>query len=86
VEEVGALGGVEGEHARDGVEHLRGGVDVAALLEPGVPRQPHAGELRHLLATQAGRAAPAVDLQPDLLGRDPRAPAAQELGQLDAPG
>ena len=43
---------------------------------------PTAGELRDLLAAQAGRAAAAARRQADLLGRDPLAAAAQERGQL----
>ena len=43
---------------------------------------PDPGELGDLLAAQARGAAPAAGRQADLLGRDPLAPAAQEVGQL----
>ena len=81
-EQVVALVRVEQQRPRDRVEHLRGGVDVAALLEPGVPGHADPGERGDLLAAQAGRAAPRGRRQADLLGRDPLAPAAQEAGQL----
>ena len=77
---------VEEQRARNRIEHLRRRVDVAALLEPRVPRHAHAGELRHelrhLLAAKTGCAPPPGRPQPDLLGRDPLATGAQERSQL----
>ncbi len=57
----------------------------AALLEPREVVDRDAGELGHLLATQAGGAA-ASGRAPDLGGVEPVAPFAQALGELvDAP-
>ena len=53
-EQVGALHLVEHQRARHRVQHLDARVDRAALLQPGVPGDAHAGELRDLLAAQAG--------------------------------
>src|SRR4029079_12303809 len=83
-EEVRALGLVEAERARDRVEHLGGGVDVAALLQARVPGDADPGELCDLLAPQPRRAPPPRRDQADALGRDPLAPAADEGGQLVA--
>ena len=46
--------------ARERVEHLRRDLDVAGLLEPGVPGHSDRGELRDLLAAQPRRAAAAA--------------------------
>src|SRR4051812_5879454 len=73
---------VEGQRARDRVEHLLRDADVAALLEPRVPGHPDAGECRDLFAAQSRRTAATARRQADLLGRDPFPPAAQEPGQL----
>jgi hypothetical protein len=81
-EQVTTLVPVESKGGRDGGEHLLGRADVAPLLEPRVPGDPDAGELRDLLPAQARRASPARDRQPHLLGRDPLATAAQERRQL----
>ena len=83
-EKVGVLVLVEAQRARDGLQDLLGRVDVAALLEPRVPGDADSGELRDLLAAQPRRPAPPDQRQADLLGRDPRATAAQEVRQLMA--
>ena len=85
VEEVVALGHVEVEHPSERVEHAGRRSDVAALLEPRVPGQPDACELRDLLASQPGRAPVAVDGQ-RRRSRGVRrlAAVAQELGELVA--
>ncbi len=57
-EQVLALVRIEQQRPRDRVQHLRRGVDVAALLQPGVPGDADAGERGDLLAAQAGRTAP----------------------------
>jgi hypothetical protein len=84
-EQVPALVPVEPQGAGDGREHLLGRADVAPLLEPRVPGDPDAGELRDLLPAQAGGASPARERQPHLLRGDPLAAAAQERRQLPAP-
>ncbi len=83
-EQVAALVGAEQQGARDGVQHLRRDLNVARLLQPGVPGDPDRGELRHLLAAQARCAAAADGGQPDLLGRDPLPATAQEGGEFAA--
>ena len=78
------FGIVEAQCARDGVQHAVGGsVDVAAL-ELGVVVRAHAGEVRHLLATQPRHPSNvAVEhVQPGLLGRHPRPARHQELPDL----
>ena len=84
VEEVQPFGIVEAQCARDGVEHAVGrSVDVAAL-KLGVVVRAHAGEIRHLLATQPRHPSDvAVEhVQPGLLGRHPRPARHQELPDL----
>ena len=49
---------IELKGSRQCVEHLRGGMLIAALLETDVVVSAHAGQHRHLLAPQTGRAAP----------------------------
>ena len=64
-------------------EHVRRGVDATTLLEPRVPGDRHAGEHRHLLASQAGGApVPAAAGRPTWSGRVASRRAAQELGEL----
>jgi hypothetical protein len=81
---VGALVRVEQQRAGDGVEDASRDLDVPGLLEPRVPRDPDRGEVRHLLAAQAGRAAARSARQAHALGGDALAAAAQEGGQLAA--
>jgi len=81
-ERVRALLGAEPERTRDRVERVGRRADVSTLLEPRVPGDAHAGELRDLLAAQARRAPPATaGRQPDLRRRQLAAPVAQELGE-----
>ena len=82
---MGALGGRQPQRAGDRLEHVERGAHVASLLEPRVPGGADAGELRDLLAAQAGRAPPSAARQADVLGLDALAALAQEIGQLLAP-
>ena len=75
---------VEPQGAGDRFEYLLGGIDVAALLQPGVPGHPDPGELSDLLAAQTRRAPPPGLWQADLFGRDALTTAAQERGQFPA--
>ncbi len=72
---------VEAQRAGERVEHLLGRMRVAALLEPDVVVDADAGEQRELLAPQAGHPAPAQVGQSDVVGRDERAPGAEELAE-----
>ena len=83
-EQVRALVPVELQRSRDRVEHLGGRIDVAALLEPRVPRDADTCELCDLLATQARGAPSPRQPQPDVLGPDTLAPAAEERPELAA--
>ncbi len=61
---------VQLQDAREGIEHLRGGMLITALLETDVVVGADAGEHRHLFASQAGRpAAPEVP-KANVLGLD----------------
>ena len=79
---MGALGRRQPQRARDRLEHVERRAHVASLLEPRVPGGADAGELRDLLAAQAGRAAASAVRQPDVLGLDAGAALAQEIGEL----
>ena len=57
---------IELQCSPDRLEHVGRGVDPPALLEPRVTRDRHAGEQRHLLPPQAGRAATAASGEGDL--------------------
>jgi hypothetical protein len=74
----------EFEHAGQGVEYLGGRVDIAALLQPRVPRQADARELCDLLTPQSRRAAPTIGLDAHALGRHLRPALAQKVGELGA--
>ena len=80
-----ALVVVEQERACDRVEHLRRRVDLAALLEPRVPRDSDARDLRDLLAPEARCAPPPRGAEAYLLGRYALAPAAKERAELLPP-
>jgi hypothetical protein len=84
VEEMRTFAAVELEHTRNGVEHPGGRLDLAALLQPRVPRESDAGELRDLLAPQPRRAASAAALDAGALGCHLRATLTQEVGELGA--
>src|SRR6185437_242942 len=75
--EVVALGARQPKRLRDRLEHVERRAYVAALLEPRVPGGAHAGELRDLLAAQAGGAAAPAAGKPDVLGPDALAPPAK---------
>ncbi len=77
---------VEPERAGHRVEDLAAGVDRAALLEPGVPRDADARELGHLLTAQPGGAAPEPGGKAGILRRYALPAAAQERGELGPPG
>jgi hypothetical protein len=53
LEEVGPFGVVEAKRAGDGVEDRVGHVEVAALLQPAVVVDAHAGELGDLLTASS---------------------------------
>jgi len=74
------------QRAGDRVEDLVGRLQRATLLQARVVVQAHAGEHRHLLATQPGDAALAGGLDADVLWLQPRPPRAQELAQLGVQG
>jgi hypothetical protein len=84
-EQMRPLVRVEEQRPRDRVEHLRGRIDVPALLEPRVPGDADTGELRDLLAAKARRAPTAGRAETDLVGRDALAAAAEEGRQLAPP-
>jgi hypothetical protein len=75
---------VELQGPRDRVQDLRGRVDVAALLEPRVPGDADACELRDLLAPQARGTPTPREAQSDVLGPDTLASAAEERRELAA--
>lgn len=78
-----ALRTVQAQGPRDGVEDLRRHVLAVALLQPGVVRHRHPGQLRQLLAAQAGDAAVApVVGQAHVLGAQAGPPGTQELAEL----
>ena len=79
VEQVGALGIVELKRVGEHFEHaVRDACGVAAL-QALVVLDADPSQRGHLLAAQARHPATAVVAQPDLLGRDLRASARQEL-------
>ena len=82
VEQVRALGVVELQRSRQRFQHELGDpADLAALQAPVVVRA-HPGQRRDLLAPQARHPPLAVARQADLLGRDLRPPAGEELGDV----
>ena len=71
---------VELQSPRQRVEHLRGRVLVAALLQPHVIVGAHASSQRHLRAPQSSdAAAPTQVLDADVVGSDKLAPGAEVL-------
>ena len=82
IEEVRAFGLIELERPPQRFEHELGdAADMAALQTPVVV-DTDAGEGGDLLSTQPGNAALAVARQADLLGRDLRPAAGEELGDV----
>jgi hypothetical protein len=82
---VTALGGGEAKRTGEGLEHLQRRAHLAGLLEPRLPGGADPGELRDLLAAQAGRSPAPAARQADVLGEQARAPRAQEVRELRAP-
>ena len=81
-EEMTALGIVELQSLGDFEEKALRDLDIAALLEPCVPRESDAGERSHFLAPEARRAAPAGGWQPDI-GRGELLPMVRdEVGKI----
>ena len=80
-----ALRPVQPQRPRQRVEHLRARVDLAALLEPGVPGDADAREQRQFLPAQPGRAPPRPVGQAEVGGRQLRPPCLEKLPQLLAP-
>jgi NAD(P)-dependent dehydrogenase (short-subunit alcohol dehydrogenase family) len=70
---------VQLQGSREGVEHLRGGMLVTALLETDVVVGADAGEHRYLLAPQSGRAAARGVPKADVLGLDEFAACSEVL-------
>ena len=81
-DQMRALGRRQPQRARERLEHVERGADVASLLEPRVPGGPDSGQQRDLFAAQARRAPAAAVGEPDVLGLEARALGAQEVGQL----
>ncbi|CUJ71991.1 Uncharacterised protein [Achromobacter xylosoxidans] len=81
VEQIGPLGPRQLQHPRDARPDRRRYRHLAPLLDPGVPGDADAAQLRHLFAPQPGRAAPHAFGQAGHLRRDARAGAAHELAQ-----
>lgn len=79
--EVLGSGGVESQGAGQGGQDLRGGRDVAALFEPGVPGDAHIGQKGDLFPAQAGCPPSAAGGEPDLLGSQSGPSRAQEVRQ-----
>src|ERR1700722_6216124 len=79
------LDAVEPERAGHRVKDLRAGVNLPALLEPGVPGDAHAGQERGLFAAQPGRAPPRTPRQAEVTGAEPGAARLQELAKLRPP-
>ena len=84
-EEVVALGVLEVQGARQGVEDALGRAREAAAFEAHVVVDRDPGEHRDLFATQTlDPAVPAVRRQPGLLGADPGAAGTEEVTDLRA--
>jgi hypothetical protein len=81
---VQTFGIVEAQGTREGGEHAVGrAIDITAL-KLGVVVGAHAGELRHLLATQPRHPSNVAiqHVEPGLLGRHPRPARHEELPDL----
>ncbi|GDY76634.1 hypothetical protein SAV31267_061190 [Streptomyces avermitilis] len=84
--EVRVLGVRQPQRAGDRVEYLRGHVPSVALLEAGVVRDGHPGQLRQLLAAQPRHpAVPPEVRQAHVLGLQPGPAGAQKLAELGTP-
>ena len=69
LEQVPPLLRVHPQRSRDRLEHLHGGVDVASLLQPGVPGDAHPGGQRDFFAAQPTGAHPGHLGKPQLGAR-----------------
>src|ERR1700744_1534640 len=84
-DQVGALSRRHLQRVGDRLQDRAGGTHVPALLQPGVPGGPPAGNVSPLLAPQPwGTSAPTAG-QSDLLGRERFSPDPQELGEVCLP-
>ncbi len=81
-EQVFALVGRHPQRRADALENVGGHLDLAALLEPGVPGHADAGERRDVLAAQARSPAAVGVRKTDLGGRQARAAAFEEVDEL----
>ncbi len=70
---------VQPERAGHRVEHLGAGVDLAALLQPGVPGDADASQQSHFLAPQARRAAAGTGRHAEVTRAEPGPACLQEL-------
>ena len=81
VVQVGALVVVELERPRERLDHRLARVRALALLQARVVGRADAGELGEFLAPQPGHPARAEGDDPDALGREARAAAAEEVAE-----
>jgi len=81
-EEVAVLGGVEPENAGEAVQKLFRGSDRTALLEPGIPGNAEAGQMRHLLPPESRSPTPTTGDEAGIDRTQPLSPRAEKLGQL----
>jgi hypothetical protein len=79
------LRGVEPQGRRERVGGLGRRADIPPLLQPSVPGDADAGELRNLLATQAGGAAAKAVRQSDARRSKPLAARTQEFRERSPP-
>ena len=70
---------------REGIEHLVGGAHLAALFQERVVRVGDPSQVRHLFATQAGRAPPGSGGQADIGRLQAGASHAKEIAELFQP-
>ena len=84
-EQVAPLGGVEAQGGRQRAEDLGRRADPAPLFQPSVPSDADPGELRDLLAAQAGSPAPEAVRQADLGGCEPLAARTKERRKCAPP-
>jgi hypothetical protein len=75
---------VQPQRAGERVDHLRGGVVVAALFEPKVIVRADAGEQRQLITAQPWNTAAAEAAQPDVFGAQQLASGTEVLTERRA--
>jgi hypothetical protein len=81
---VAVLGNAEAQRAADGVEHLAGRIDIAALLQPGVPGDAHPGQIGDFLAAKPHRATAPGGRQTEVRADQTFAAGAQEGAEFGA--